>query len=254
MALELTTTRNAAARSTSFLIYGDPGVGKTSLAKTLRVSSDDKLLYVAVDPGQLSLRDRDFHCLPVPGVTEAEAVAGQTSLHAVAAFIAQAQASDNPYDAIVIDGVDDLSQLAILELHKYHGSDGRAAWGDLGDMTFKFFNHISRQPGTIILITHADEVEEEGRVMYRPAFIGGKWRGKLDQPFDEVLAFRYKKKVKDDGTFETTRALQTSMDVDPRYVCKDRSGALDMWEKPDLQAIIDKIRNAKTGSKKKETK
>jgi hypothetical protein len=57
--------------------------------------------------------------------------------------------------------------------------------------------------------------------------------------FDEVLALRVEKN--DEG--QTVRAIQTY--ADPSWTAKDRSGKLDMWEAPDLGAIIKKIRGEK---------
>jgi hypothetical protein len=53
--------------------------------------------------------------------------------------------------------------------------------------------------------------------------------------FDEVMALRVEK----DADGNPTRWLQTSRDYN--YEAKDRSGALEMFESPDLAAIAAKI-------------
>jgi hypothetical protein len=72
-------------------------------------------------------------------------------------------------------------------------------------------------------------------MMYSPSMPGNKTGQALPYFFDEVLALR----VERDAEGKTQRALMC--DGDGVWLAKDRSGRLDMWESPDLGAIINKI-------------
>jgi hypothetical protein len=77
--------------------------------------------------------------------------------------------------------------------------------------------------------------DELGRVFYAPSMPGQKAGQALPYFFDEVLALR----VERDAEGNEHRAIMTSSDG--AWLAKDRSGALDQWEAPDLGAIIRKI-------------
>lgn len=64
---------------------------------------------------------------------------------------------------------------------------------------------------------------------------GNKTGQQLPYFFDEVLALRVEK----DNEGNAQRALMC--DSDGIWAAKDRSGKLDIWEEPDLGAIIAKI-------------
>ena len=77
--------------------------------------------------------------------------------------------------------------------------------------------------------------DETGAVGYGPSMPGNKLANDLPFFMDEVLALRAVRG--EDGTVE--RFLQTQ--PDGTYTAKDRSGVLDSFEAPDLEALASKI-------------
>jgi hypothetical protein len=77
--------------------------------------------------------------------------------------------------------------------------------------------------------------DEMGRILYAPSMPGNKTGQALPYYFDIVAALRVEKD--DEGL--TQRALM--LESDGIWQAKDRAGKLDVWEAPDLAAIIAKI-------------
>ena len=76
---------------------------------------------------------------------------------------------------------------------------------------------------------------DTGAVLYAPSFPGRNLAQNVSYLFDEVFAMV----AFTDENNNTSRWLQTGTDA--KYMCKDRSGALDMYEEPNLSAIFNKI-------------
>jgi hypothetical protein len=72
--------------------------------------------------------------------------------------------------------------------------------------------------------------------VYGPSFPGQRLAQQVAYWFDEVFVLR----TETDAEGVTHRYLQTASDI--QYTAKDRSGALDLYEAPDLAAIAAKIR------------
>jgi len=73
--------------------------------------------------------------------------------------------------------------------------------------------------------------------LYGPSMPGKVLSREIVYQFDEVFCLRREP----DGNGGTVSALMCN--TDGIYQAKDRSGALDAWEAPDLGVIIDKIKN-----------
>ena len=81
--------------------------------------------------------------------------------------------------------------------------------------------------------------DETGRMLYSPMMPGKSLSQNLGYFFDLVMPLRVDK----DAEGNTVRALMT--DSDGLWQAKNRAaGRLDMWEAPDLGAIIRKIGGA----------
>ena len=222
------------------LIYGVPKVGKTRLAKTVKLlnGDDSRLLYVGVDPGQLSIADRDFSTIPAVGE---EIEWGEDTLNAI---YDQVKASASDYDMIYVDGLDEIGD-KLLRQYKLGTRDGRMAYGQLGDFASDWVKRMRDIPSTsIVFVTHMDQTQDDrGALIYKPAFPGNSIKNQLQAWFDLIGCMRFVP----DANGDMMEMIQFSSRVDPRYESGDRSGLLDPFEKPDLGAIFSKIQAGGVG-------
>lgn len=233
MALKRTKASDAAHKRLSILIYGEPKVGKTSLAKTLPVTSDDKLLYVAADPGQLALRDRDFVVVQPQNGQLTEAFFDEVLDHI--------RAEGGSYEWIFVDGVDEVAD-AILKAKLKTQRDGRKAFGEMAEYVETWMKAIRDVEGiSVVFVTHIDKDDiGEGEVQFIPQFPGKKIQEQVDAWFDLIGCMRLVKTS--DGGY--ARQIQFRREGDSRYMVGDRSGVLGMYEDPDLGALFNRIHAA----------
>lgn len=233
MTIKFTKATDAAHKRLSILIYGEPKVGKTSLAKTLPLSSDDKLLYIAADPGQLALRDRGF-IVAQPGTGDlTEAFFDEVLDHI--------KTHGNQYEWIFVDGVDEVAD-AILKSKLRTQRDGRKAFGEMAEYVETWMKGIRDVQGvSVVFVTHIDKEDiGEGEIQFIPQFPGKKIQAQVDAWFDLIGCMRLVREG--DGNFR--RHIQFRREADYRYMVGDRSGSLGLYESPDLGALFKKIHEA----------
>jgi len=231
--LKLTKTSDAVHKRLSVLIFGEPKVGKTTLAKTLPLTADEKLLYIAADPGQLALRDRDFVVAKPDSGDLTEQFFNDVRDHV--------RTEGHKYEWIFVDGVDEVAD-AILKARLKVQRDGRKAYGEMADYVEGWMKAIRDVDGTsVVFVTHIEQRDAgEGEVEYIPSFPGKQIQQHVNEWFDLIGCMRL---VRGDGT-DYKRYIQFRRDADWRYVVGDRSGVSDLYEAPDLGALFKKIHEA----------
>lgn len=232
--MRVTRTNDAAHKKLSVLVYGDPKVGKTSLAKTLPLSSDDKLFYVAADPGQLALRDREFVVAqPDEGEDLDERFFDQVLAHI--------KTHGNAYEWIFVDGIDEVAE-AVLRSKLRTQRDGRKAYGEMAEYVERWLKAIRDTGGvSVVFATHVNQRDDgAGGVRYIPSFPGKELNKHVNEWFD-MIGFMRMVPV-NEGSW--TRQIQFRPEADPRYEVGDRSGVAEMYEEPDLGKLFSKIHDA----------
>jgi phage nucleotide-binding protein len=216
MSIKLKSTKDVAAQGNNFLIYGQAGAGKTTLAKTL-----PKCLIISAESGLLSLKDSDVSYVEITSMTD---------LHEAYSFV-----KDSDFESVMIDSISEIAEVLLAEQKKTL-ADGRAAYGEMDVQLSESIRAFRDLPIHVVMTAKLEkQTDEMGRVLYFPSLPGNKTAQKLPYFFDEVLALRVEKD--EDGV--TQRALLT--DGDGLWLAKDRSGKLDQWESCDLGEIISKI-------------
>lgn len=221
MAISVRTTGGLAANGAKVLVYGQAGAGKTTLIKTL----PDPIILSA-EGGLLSIRDADLPYIEISDLdTLREAYAWLTSADEAKA-----------YQSVALDSISEIAEV-VLNAEKKTTKDPRQAYGAMQEQMADIIRALRDLPGKHVYMSAKLEKtqDEMGRVLYSPSMPGNKTAQALPYFFDEVLALRVEK----DGEGVTQRALMC--DSDGLWLAKDRSGKLDMWESPDLGAIIAKI-------------
>lgn len=225
MAINVKTTGSLSANGVKVLVYGQAGAGKTSLIKTL-----PSPIVLSAEGGLLSVQDADLPFIEITSMTEL-----------MEAYKWLTESDDaKAYKSVALDSISEIAEV-VLNAEKKATKDPRQAYGAMQEQMADIIRAFRDLPGRHVYMSAKLEKtqDEMGRVLYAPSMPGNKTGQALPYFFDEVLALRVEK----DGDGNTQRALMC--DSDGLWVAKDRSGKLDMWEAPDLGAIIAKMQGGK---------
>jgi hypothetical protein len=157
-------------------------------------------------------------------------------LHEAYAFITKSDEAAG-FQWICLDSLSEIAEV-VLAAEKAQTKDPRKAYGELTDQMTQLVRAFRDLPGRNVYMSAKLQREKDeltGAMLYSPSMPGQKFGQALPYLFDEVFALRVEK----DTEGNLSRWLQTASDL--QYSAKDRSGALDMFEEPDLGAIATKI-------------
>lgn len=230
------------------LVWGEPGAGKTSLARSfgtrLRKDANGKpdwkrILYVAGDPGWASIADLADVSVFRPFK--------DGKPNDLLAALAAGQSKD--FDLIFVDGVDKISNDVLLAFteaeEKKPKPDLRGMWGDFGKAMRKWLLGMRDLDGANVVFTTHASVDEDGDPRFRPAWAGGKVREELSGMFDFCLHMKFAKlspTTPPERCFITQRAMDKVTNGDyTRYDVKSRvpanRPALPVVMKADLDLL-----------------
>lgn len=225
MAIQIRSTEHIAADGVKMLVYGAAGAGKTSLIPTL-----PSPVVLSAEGGLLSIAGANIPFVDVQDM--------DTLRDAYAWLKDSAEAK--PYKSVCLDSISEVAEVVLAaELRK--NKDGRAAYGEMNSTMAELIRAFRDLPGRHVYMSAKLEKsqDEMGRMLYGPSMPGKSLTQQLPYFFDFVFPLR----VERDAEGKTQRALMT--DSDGLWLAKSRSHALDLWEAPDLGAIINKIGGAK---------
>jgi len=232
MALNFSTTAKSALQNgVKILCYGRAGVGKTTLIKTA-----PEPLILSAEAGLLSLRDVDIPCLEIATIED---------LTDAYNFVRDSDDAKK-FKTICLDSITEIGEVILTnakEQEKSKGSKGdiRRAYGDLIERVTVLVKAFRDLKGKHVYFSAQEEKtrDDNGITTIAPSMPGAKVGGRLPFWFDEVLHLAIGQTA--DG--QSYRYLRTAPDL--FHEAKDRSGALDEIEEPDLGKIFDKILNKK---------
>jgi len=223
MAIKLTNTRDAArTNGIKVLVYGQAGAGKTSLCAT----TGGNPIIISAESGLLSLRGSDIPVIEVSSIAD---------VHDAYAFLTSEEGAR--FDWVCLDSISEIAEV-VLNAEKKATKDPRQAYGALTEQMTDLLRAFRDLPGRNVYMSAKQERTKDeltGAVLYGPSMPGQRLGQGLPYLFDEVLCLRIEK----DAEGRPVRALQTQPDV--QYGAKDRSGALEAFEPPNLAAIAAKI-------------
>lgn len=228
MGITKTTLADAIGKNQpKIVVYGAPGVGKTSLAASL----PGKLLILSAEAGLLSLAGADL---------DADVVEVQ-SLETLRAAYAELKAAPDAYAWVVLDSVSEIAEV-VLAAEKAKTKDPRAAYGFLQDSMLGIMRAFRDLPCGVYFSAKMSTTKDEatGRVSYGIGMPGTKLGESIPYLFDEV--FRLVVIDEDDGNGGKVASRYLLTATDGKSTAKDRSGRLDAYERADLGAVVAKIK------------
>jgi hypothetical protein len=243
MAMQWSTTNEAsAAQGVKMLCYADSGQGKTVLCATA-----PKPVVISAEAGLLSLRKKNLEKLfgvNTPGIAYDIPVLQVTTVVQLTEvfnfFAAPANRAREHFNTICIDSLTEIAEV-VLTNAKGIVKDPRQAYGELLDKMEMVIRQFRDLPGYhVYMSAKMEPVKDEvnGTLKYWPSMPGSKLGPRLPYYFDEVFNLNTGKTPQG----QKYRFLRT--DSDMQYIAKDRSGALDEIEQPNLTNVINKILGA----------
>lgn len=234
-----TSTKASTFDSVSFVIYGQSGIGKTSLVKTIPENSlkEKRVLIINAESGLLPLRELDLPVFDLAHNEGKEIPRGQR-IQRLAVICQYLKEHSKDYDFIILDSVTEIGQCLVEALKgKYPDKkDGFLMWGEYSDKMMAILKSFrDLKINTILLFLENIDKDENGS-RYHGVDLQGKIATKLIAYYDEVFCMI--KVDQDNG--QTERRLITG--AYQNFIAKDRSGKLDTLEPANINLILNKIK------------
>ncbi len=224
MTIKITTTAQSAGH-VKCLVYGDSGIGKTTLCKTA-----PNPIIISAERGLLSLDDVEIPTIEI-----------ENHLDLQEAY--RLITTDENYkgvETVCLDSISDIGE-SILSYFKKNPVDGnshpQAAYGSLADELLPMIKKFRDIEGKNVYFTAKCKRmtdEYSGITSWIPSMPGKVLADALPYLFDFLLPMRMGKTKEN----EDYRYLQTKADL--QWIAKDRSGKLSDQEQPDLGNLFDR--------------
>lgn len=222
----ISSTKDYATRGKKILVYGQAGIGKTCLCATL-----PNPIILSAEAGLLSLKRLDIPVIEIKTMRDLqEAYEWLTTSEDAKQF-----------ESICLDSISEIAEV-VLAHEKENERDPRKAYVTMNDTMESLIRAFRDIPDkNIYIVAKQKRINDDGKLLYEPDLPGQNLPKDIPYFFDGVYSYQ----IFVDSEKNPHRVLLTQ--PDGKYQAKDRSGDLDMYEEPDLGAIIRKIKGETDG-------
>jgi hypothetical protein len=230
MALNFSSTKEQSAlHGVKTLVHGKAGYGKTTLCATA-----PEPIILSAESGLLSLREHDIPVIVIKNFNEFDEAYTflTTSDHA------------KHFKTVCIDSLSEIGEICLSAEKVTAGKDPRRAYGEYQDKMLKMIRKYRDMPDKHVYFSAKQgSVKDEitGVTTYGPDMPGRTVGPQLPYFFDIVMSLEVGKTP--EGV--EFRYLRTKANL--THEAKDRSGALDEFEEPNLAKVFEKILNTQGG-------
>lgn len=215
------TAEITASDGIKVMVYGLAGSGKTRLIETA-----PRPIILSAEKGLLSLRKSNLPYIVINSIEDLKTARLQL-------------VNDRRFDTICLDSASEIAETCLNGMLAAN-KDGRRAYGDMAQAVLnevRAFRDFPQRHIYFIMKQGRIKDEQTGGFLNGPLMPGQQLDQHMPYMFDEV--FQLVTIRGQDGTIQS--ALRTQRDN--QNEAKDRSGALDPWEPPNLTHIFAKIAN-----------
>jgi len=253
-------TRLAEKSGTKILIVGLPGVGKTSLLRTLRTKMLASTLFVDIEAGDIAVADlpvasvrprtwsdcRDIACAlggPNPALP---ATAAYSEAHYTEVMKNAELARLASFSTLFVDSLTAAARLSFQAAEQLPEAtsdrgrkDLRAIYGAHARSMLAWLHQLqhARDRNVILVAVLERNIDELNISTWQPQIEGAKTGRELPAIVDEIITMQWV----DFGDRKPVRAFVCTNPNPWGYPAKDRSGRLEQLEPPNLDALIEKL-------------
>jgi phage nucleotide-binding protein len=228
----ITNTNQVHSNGIKCLIYGESGVGKTSLVKTI----NEPTLIISAESGLLSIAGSNIDVFDLNQYDNLEKKIA--SIGEVYRAL-NTQEYKEKYKCIFIDSITEISQ-QLVQFLKTKYPDKRETlvmWGEYSEKIKQMIKAFRDLQGYDVVFTALRSVEKDdiGR-----RYFGVDMNGKISKQIEALVDELFCLEVIESEDGEKKRVLITNRT--DQYSAKDRSGKLNQYEPSNLGLVFNKIK------------
>ena len=234
--MKIQNTKTISQDKFNILVYGESGVGKTTLASTI----GEPTLIISAESGLLSIAGSEIDVIDISTDDDGNVIPKEKRIHRLGQAYNYLLTNEckNKYKWVFIDSLSEISQNLIEKLNSEYPDKSKSLvmYGENSKQLKSIIKMFRDLPYYNVLMTAlaVPEKNEDGK-RFMEINLVGNFAKQIAAYFDEVFYMCIDKDKKRILITEKTDFSQS----------KDRSGKLDMVEQPEINKIALKIKGLK---------